>query len=86
MSGSHRIPLARCCLLMTVSERLTFAISLLCPTPLDDRDKLLWIIPGRAIDGLWKGDHSRCQPDVEEWTADLCGANPQSHSDPHETL
>ncbi|GBN49410.1 hypothetical protein AVEN_60334-1 [Araneus ventricosus] len=57
-----------------------------CSTPFDDRDQLLWIIRGQAIDGLWKGDHSRCQSDVKEWTADLCGANPQSHFDTHETL
>ncbi|GBO06954.1 Tigger transposable element-derived protein 6 [Araneus ventricosus] len=44
------------------------------------------MIPGQSIDSLWEGDHSRSQSDVEEWNADLCGANPQSHSDLHETI
>ncbi|GBO21109.1 hypothetical protein AVEN_61954-1 [Araneus ventricosus] len=55
-------------------------------TPFDDRDNLLRIIPEQSTDSLWKGDHLSCQSDVVEWTADLCGANPQSHSEPHRTL
>ncbi|GFT18362.1 hypothetical protein NPIL_340461 [Nephila pilipes] len=39
-----------------------------------------------SIDGLWKGDHSQCRFQVEEWMVDFCATNPQSHCNTNGTL
>ncbi|GFV25086.1 hypothetical protein TNCV_1006801 [Trichonephila clavipes] len=37
----------------------------------------------QSIGCLWKW---RCQSELEEWRANLCATNPQSHSDPNKKL
>ncbi|GBM85611.1 hypothetical protein AVEN_88899-1 [Araneus ventricosus] len=86
MSEDIGNPLARCCLFITATSALTFAISSVWATPFDNSDKQLRIISGQSIDDLWKGDHSQCQSDVDGWMPDLCCANLQPHSDPHKAL
>ncbi|GFU34323.1 hypothetical protein TNCV_1991191 [Trichonephila clavipes] len=40
----------------------------------------------QSINGLWKGDCSECQSDLEEWRTDLCVENLQSHFDPNKGI
>ncbi len=54
-----------------------------CHAKLCEHCAAIDIVCAILADGLWKEEHSRCQRDVEEQMADLCGENTQFQSDLH---